>query len=87
MSGGPYGRGKAPERVCLRIDQWPEEDRRLWVAACAPSDILEHEVGGRAAHADISNAKAAKGYGRWLTYLTRIVPKTLAEAPAERITP
>ena len=31
MSGGPYGRGKAPERACLPIDQWPEADRRLWL--------------------------------------------------------
>jgi hypothetical protein len=47
MSGGPYGRGKAPERACLPIDQWPDADRRLWVAACAPGDILDEEVGAR----------------------------------------
>ena len=67
MSGGPYGRGKAPERACMPIDQWPEADRRLWVAACAPGDILDEEVGARSEHAPISNSKAAKGYGRWLT--------------------
>ena len=33
-------------------------------------------------HADISNTKAAKGYGRWLTHLTRSAPKTLTETPA-----
>ena len=47
MSGGPYGRGKAPERVCLPLSQWPEEDRRLWQAACAPSDPLDDEAGAR----------------------------------------
>ena len=26
MSGGPYGRGKAPERACLPVDRWPEVD-------------------------------------------------------------
>jgi integrase/recombinase XerD len=87
MSGGPYGRGSAPERACLPIDQWPAEDRRLWQAACAAGDILDDEAGARSGHARISNAKAAKGYGRWLTYLTLIAPKTLAEAPGERITP
>jgi len=87
MSGGPYGRGKAPERACLPLSQWPEVDRRLWTTACAPSDPLDDEVGARSSHADISNAKAAKGYGRWLTYLSMSAPETLAEAPAARITP
>ena len=55
MSGGPYGRGKAPERACMPIDQWPKADRRLWLAACATGDILDEEVGARSAHARISN--------------------------------
>ena len=86
MSGGPYGRGKAPERACLPVDQWPETDRRLWLAACNGADILDDEVGARSHHADISNAKAAKGYGRWLTYLMQSAPETLTEAPGTRIT-
>jgi integrase len=87
MSGGPYGRGKAPERACLPIDQWPEADRRLWLAACAEGDILDNEVGARSHHADISNTKAAKGYGRWLNHLSQSAPETLALTPAARITP
>ena len=88
MSGGPYGRGKAPERACLPIDQWPEADRRLWLAACATGDILDEEVGARSGHARISNTKAAKGYGRWLTYLSLVARKRRStEAPADRITP
>jgi integrase len=87
MSGGPYGRGKAPERTCLPVRHWPEADRRLWVAACAPGDLLDDEVGARAGHAPISNAKAAKGYGRWLNYVSRLAAETLSEPPAERITP
>ena len=62
-------------------------DRRLWLAACAGGDILDDEVGARSHHADISNTKAAKGYGRWLTYLTRSAPKTLTQTPGTRITP
>jgi integrase len=87
MSGGPYGRGKAPERACLPVAQWPEADRRLWRAACAPADILDVEVGARSGHAGISNTKAAKGYGRWLTYLSLSAQEALAEAPGERIMP
>jgi hypothetical protein len=87
VSGGPYGRGKAPQRACLPVPRWPEADRRLWLAACAPADILNDELGARSAHAGISNTKAAKGYGRWLTYLSLSAQEALAEAPAERITP
>jgi integrase/recombinase XerD len=87
MSGGPYGRGKAPERACIPIDQWPEADRRLWLAACATGDILDEEVGARSGYARISNTKAAKGYGRWLTYLAQSTPQALTEQPATRITP
>jgi integrase/recombinase XerD len=87
MSGGPYGRGKAPERACLPVSQWPEADRRLWLAACAPGDILDDEVGARSGHARISNTKAAKGNGRWLTFLSLSAKEALAEAPADRITP
>ena len=87
MSGGPYGRGKAPERACLPVGQWPAMDRRLWLAACTGGDILDDEVGPRSRHANISNTKAAKGYGRWLTYLTRSAPKTLTQPPGTRMTP
>ena len=48
MSGGPYGRGKAPERACLKLEDWPEEDRRLWQAACKPGDLLAIDDGRRA---------------------------------------
>jgi integrase len=86
MSGGLYGRGKAPERACLPISQWPEADRRLWLAACAPGDILDDDIGARSGHAVISNRKATKGYGRWLTYLQISAPATLAMPPVDRIT-
>ena len=86
MSGGPYGRGKAPERACLKLKDWPDEDRRLWQAACNPGDLLASEEGARADHAIASNRKAERGYGRWLTFLQMTDPSSLAEAPALRIT-
>jgi integrase len=86
MSGGPYGRGKAPERACLRPKDWPHEDRRLWQAACTPSDPLSDEEGARANHAVTSNRKAERGYGRWLTFLQNTDPASLPETPALRIT-
>jgi len=87
MSGGPYGKGKAPERACLPLQQWPDEDRRLWRAACEPADLLDEHVGTRADHSAISNRKAEKGYGRWLTFLGRTDAACLEDAPATRITP
>ena len=79
MSGGLYGRGKAPARACLQLPCWPEADQRLWNAACAPLDLLSFEEGGdRSRHAAASNAKAIKGYGRWLTFLTMREPDVLA---------
>ena len=86
MSGGWYGRGKAPERACPKPKDWPDEDRRLWQAACKPGDLLAGEEGARADHAIASNRKAERGYGRWLTFLQMTDPGSLAEAPALRIT-
>ena len=68
MSGGPYGRGKAPERECLKLPFWPSEDRRRWELALEPQDYFDSK-GARANHSHTSNEKAVKGYGRFLTYL------------------
>ena len=86
MSGGLYGRGKAPERECMKPALWPAEDRKMWELACRPADILDIDGGSRSEHSAISNSKAAKGYGRWLTYLTFFDPQVLPLAPAMRIT-
>ena len=87
MSGGPYGRGKAPERACLKVEFWPEEDARLWTIACARGDILDDEIGSRADYSAISNDKDRKGYGRWLNHLGFHDRQALRLAPADRITP
>jgi integrase/recombinase XerD len=87
MSGGPYGRGKAPERACLKTEQWPDADRQLWTAATRPSDLLDPDTGARSGCAPNTNAKAEKGYGRWLTFLTLTDGDALLLKPADRITP
>lgn len=87
MSGGPYGCGKAPERVCLKLAAWPEQDRLLWTTATRPSDLLDPETGARSGHAQRSNAKAEKGYGRWLTFLMTTDAGVLSSTPAARIMP
>src|SRR5688572_33223585 len=86
MSGGPYGRGKAPERTCLKRVLWPTEDRRLWAAALKAEDLLSEFGGTRADHRPISNHSIERGYGRWLTYLAQ--KGFLDEKPpADRIKP
>ena len=87
MSGGPYGRGKAPERACMKVADWPEEDRRRWRDAIAPADPFADGGGTRANHSLRSNTKAEKGYGRFLTDLRLHDPGALQEPPIERITP
>lgn len=87
MSGGPYGRGKAPERSCMKVAAWPEQDRLLWNVATRPSDLLDPETGTRSSHAFRSNVKAEKGYGRWLTFLMTSDADVLSTPPADRITP
>ena len=87
MSGGPYGRGKAPERACMRVEDWPDQDRLAWIVACAPFDPLADDSGTRANHSAASNRKAEKGYGRWLTFLLVHDAPALEAAAADRITP
>ena len=87
MNGGLYGRGKAPERQCLPLQYWPDEDRQLWLGACAPADPLDEHIGARSEYSAISNRNAEKGYGRWLTFLRGTDPACLQDPPAGRITP
>lgn len=84
MSGGLYGRGKAPERACMKLTLWPDADRGVWRQALLPFDPFDPEGGDRATYSPVSNAKLEKGYGRWLTFLS--IAYDLEGAPALRIT-
>jgi integrase len=87
MSGGRYGPRKTPERRCMPIELWPAEDRARWELSITPTSILE-DVGGELEHlADMSRSKTAKGWGRFLTYLTLAEPEALTLRAEERATP
>ena len=75
-----------PARRCLPLHEWPEIDRRIWEAALQPGDLLD-DGGARARYAPASNRKLAKGYGRWLSWLTWVGQLDPITAPATRITP
>ena len=87
MSGGPFGGGKAPERRCIPVGEWPTADQVAWQAATAPVDIFADVGGERTGQRPHSNDKTAKGYGRWLTFLRlQFGPDVLLEPLEDRIT-
>ncbi|MCX8504479.1 MAG: site-specific integrase [Beijerinckiaceae bacterium] len=86
MSGGLYGRGKAPERECLKLPFWPAEDGRRWELALKPGDYFDDTKGARVNHSTKSNEKAEKGYGRFLTFLHHHDRDALTLPPEFRIT-
>lgn len=87
MSGGLYGRGKAPERECMKLPFWPYVDQQRWELSLEPADYFDDSKGARANHSDKSNEKAVKGYGRFLTYLHHHGREALKLSPEDRITP
>jgi integrase/recombinase XerD len=77
---------KDPARRCLKVDLWPERDRRAWQAARCQGDPLE-PGGGAAQLAPHSVRKLEKGYGCWLTWLSTVGALDPDAVPAERVTP
>jgi len=75
-----------PDRRCKALQEWPEEDRRLWQAALVPGDLLE-EGGSRARYTGNTNQGIVYGYGRFLQWLDRQGQLDLANPPGDRITP
>jgi integrase/recombinase XerD len=85
VSAAFHGRGRSPERACLKLEYWPQADRHLWQIALQPGDGLDPD-GARVGYAAISNRKVERGYGRWLTWLTQHGALDLAATPADHIT-
>ena len=86
MSGGRYGPSKTPERRCMPLALWPDQDRILWENALTPGTILDDHLGAQAHLSATSNYKTEHGYGRFLTYCHIHEPACLSDAPATRIT-
>ena len=74
-----------PARKCLKIEEWPEIDRKAWMNALKTADIFADS--GLASHWSApSRHKNRRGYGRWLTFLHYHYPENLIQMPAERVT-
>ena len=85
MSGGPCGRGKAPERTLMPLRLWPAEDREIWERALAKADPFADSGGERAGFRTQSNRRLRDSYGRWLTHLKRAGCLDSSSDPADRI--
>ena len=74
----------AGERLCWPVELWPAVDQALWARACTPQSLFEDEGGELADTAPISRSKYAKGWGRWLSFVSGHDVEALGRAPAER---
>lgn len=75
-----------PDRRCKPLQEWPEVDRLLWLAALIPGDLFE-EGGSRVEFTDETNRGIVYSYGRWLQWLDRHGQMAPIDAPGDRITP
>jgi hypothetical protein len=79
-------RNRSGERQTLRIDEWPEADRRAWQDACRPSIRLKK--GGSGSHlAPVSLDDIARRYGRYLGFLKRSSRLDLNASAASQVMP
>jgi len=60
--------GRDRARRCASLDEWPQTDRALWLAALEAGDLLE-PGGARAQYRAASNHKVVSSYGRWIAWL------------------
>ena len=76
-----------PARRCLKLHEWPELDQYAWSVILQPGDILDGSVGAGFHWSDATQDKYRKGYGRWLTFLTRAGYMDPSANPTDRISP
>jgi hypothetical protein len=67
---------KDPARHCLKVSDWPEQDRKAWLDALQPGDVLE-PGGGGSAWQSLTRYTVEMSYGRWLTWLSMNRPLDL----------
>ena len=76
-----------PARRCMRVSEWPAQDRALREKALAVGDIIDGGAGVLAAYRGVTVTFLDKGYGRWLQWLLERGDLDPLEPPARRITP
>jgi len=72
-------------RTALSFDQWPDNDKKLWQAACAPGGLFDRD--GPASHwSEKTQLQVQKGYGKWLWALQQHGILTSTLPPSQRVT-
>jgi len=72
--------------LCLPVQAWPVPDQVAWAAALSSGDLLEPD--GLAAHWSAATRRTiAKGYGRWIAWLTDAGQLDSAAPLAARVAP
>lgn len=71
--------------ICWPVEKWPPADQLLWAKACAPVSLFDDEGGGLHHLAAVSRRKYAKGWGRFIAFLSSSIPAALALSPADRL--
>jgi integrase len=71
-------------RRCLKVEDWPEADRREWERIRRRGDVLD-DAGAAGHWAPDTLHKNRRGYGRWLTFCAHHTGLDPLVPPAERV--
>jgi integrase/recombinase XerD len=74
---------KDPSRRCLKVEAWPQSDRRDWETALQHGDILE-PCNFTSTWKPLTRYTVERSYGRWLTWLDCNELLDVALTPARR---
>lgn len=75
-----------PASRCLKVEDWPEEDRRAWNAALDSRHPLADSTSSAGSWRPDTIYKNRRGYGHWINHLMQI-GADLTEPFADRVTP
>lgn len=72
-------------RRALPFDEWPVEDRHLWITAIQQGDLFT-DAGQAAQWRPATRRSYLFAYGRWLRFISWRKPSLLKHAPSDRLT-
>ena len=74
--------GMTQSPLCLKIDEWPTDDRERWISAQEPARFLDPPKPASTARREI----VTDAYGQWLAFLSRQGLLDVSCPPGERVT-